>query len=42
MCQYTPPLLKKVIGEYFGLNNLYPKVKLKIWGPLSKHNGLGG
>lgn len=42
MCQYTPPLLKKEIDEYFGLNNLYLKIKLKIWGSLSKHNNLGG
>jgi hypothetical protein len=32
MCWYTPPLLKKVIDEYFGLNDLYPKVKLGYGG----------
>jgi hypothetical protein len=34
-CRYTPPLLKKVIGEYLGLNHFYPKAKLGIWSLLN-------
>jgi hypothetical protein len=31
ICNNTPPLLKKVIGEYMGFNQYYFKVELKIW-----------
>jgi hypothetical protein len=29
--KYTPPLMKKVIGNYFGLNPLYKGTMLRVW-----------
>jgi len=31
MYKYTPPLMKKVVNEYFGIFNLYLEAKLRIW-----------
>ncbi len=36
------PIIEEGDQWVFDLNNLYPKVKFKIWGPFSKHNNLGG
>jgi hypothetical protein len=34
--RYTPPLMKKVVDEYFDMHDMYPKVDFGIWLPISK------
>jgi hypothetical protein len=31
MYEYTPPLMKKVVDEYFEVHDMYPKDELGIW-----------